>query len=140
MTDLERNLIIKRRAKGESMISIATALGLSVNTVKSFCRREGIKPVFQPGADAANGQYKPVIYCAYCGTKLQQTPKAKPKRFCNDTCRNTWWNRERKEHPQRKDSTHTCARCGKVFHSTKARKYCSHPCYIADRFGGNTHD
>ena len=32
---------------------------------------------------------------------------------------------------------YTCAHCGKPFtaYGNKGRKYCSHECYIADRFG-----
>jgi hypothetical protein len=29
-----------------------------------------------------------------------------------------------------------CVHCGKEFHGRSGRKYCSHRCYIAERFGG----
>ena len=30
----------------------------------------------------------------------------------------------------------TAVHCGKEFHGRSGRKYCSHRCYIAERFGG----
>ena len=29
-----------------------------------------------------------------------------------------------------------CIHCGKEFHGRSGRKYCSHQCYIEERFGG----
>jgi hypothetical protein len=48
-----------------------------------------------------------------------------------------WW----KEHPERLNRKAVyglvCAGCGKPFESygNRYRKYCSHDCYIKDRFG-----
>ena len=49
-----------------------------------------------------------------------------------------WWT----EHPERIRQKAVyefiCAKCGRAFtaYGNKKRKYCSHECYIADRFGG----
>jgi hypothetical protein len=35
-----------------------------------------------------------------------------------------------------------CQHCGKPFtdYANRHRKYCSHPCYIAARYGGDQHE
>lgn len=55
-------------------------------------------------------------------------------------CRRVWW----KEHPDQRNLKkenfvkHICVNCGKYFTTygmaTVNRKYCSHDCYINDRF------
>lgn len=45
MTVAEKNYIIRYRQVGKSCTEIARALGLSVNTVKSFCQRNEIAPI-----------------------------------------------------------------------------------------------
>ena len=57
---------------------IAAQLGLSVNTVASFCKR-------QRGSESCP-------HCPQCGRSVVQTPHRKPKRFCSTQCHNTWWN------------------------------------------------
>lgn len=134
MNDLQRKAIEKLRNKGAGYKAIAQKLGLSVNTVKSHCRRNGLTGK-QSGTDAIE-----VLFCKKCGKKLTQTEGAKQKSFCSDECRLSWW----KDHPEKvKRKAYyelTCAYCRKAFHSygNKNRKYCSHECYIADRFGGGS--
>jgi len=81
--------------------------------------------------------------CPQCGALLTQTPGRKRVKFCSDNCRTAWWN----AHPEkvnRKAVYHfTCAHCGKPFtaYGNTQRKYCSHACYIADRYkGGDGHE
>lgn len=63
----------------------------------------------------------------------------KEKRFCSDKCRNKWWNTHLDKVNRRANYDFVCAYCKKPFisYGNKNRKYCSHECYIADRFGGN---
>ena len=132
MNDLQRKAIEKLRNKGVGYKAIAQKLGLSVNTVKSHCRRNGLT-----GNRSVTDAIE-VLFCKKCGKKLTQSVGAKQKSFCSDECRLSWW----KEHPEKvKRKAYyelTCAYCRKAFHSygNKNRKYCSHECYIADRFGG----
>ena len=44
MTNGEKMMITQQRRQGLGYTEIARKLGLSVNTVKSYCRRNGIKP------------------------------------------------------------------------------------------------
>ena len=139
MTDHQKAQIIKLRATGNGYGKIAKSLGISLNTVKSFCRRNDINentviesPITLTGE---------TTYCENCGQPIRQIEKQKKKRFCCDKCRNVWWN-SHLDQVKRKAVYHfKCLHCCKEFHvyGDKRRKYCSHACYIADRFkaGGN---
>ena len=45
MTNGEKMLITQQRRQGLGYTEIARKLGMSVNTVKSYCQRNSIKPV-----------------------------------------------------------------------------------------------
>ena len=64
MTVAEKNYIIRYRQVGKSCTEIARALGLSVNTVKSFCQRNEIAPIGQ-----ATGTSPAETLCLCCGEK-----------------------------------------------------------------------
>ncbi len=131
MTTIQKQRIERLRGKGETYTSIAAELKISENTVKSYCQRNGL------GAGYIAEQTKPVDACGTCGRTLEHTPGSKRKRFCSDECRLLWW----KEHPESLSRkavyNFTCAHCGTEFsaYGNKGRKYCSHACYAADRFG-----
>ncbi|WP_231465828.1 hypothetical protein [Selenomonas sp. FC4001] len=67
-----------------------------------------------------------------CGNHLEQVLRRKKKKFCSDGCRIRWWN----HHMHLMKANAVCVHCGKEFHGRSGRKYCSHRCYIAERFGG----
>jgi len=121
MTGKQKHAILSLRGKGLTYEKIANKLDIPANTVKSVCRREAEKKK----------------RCRNCRRILTQNSGGRPKMFCCDACRIAWW----KEHPDQIDRKVfyrlTCAGCGKEFHSYghKNRKYCSHECYISDRFG-----
>lgn len=114
---------------------IAGSLGLSENTIKSFCQRNRLESGAMP-AVTENVDVKPK--CKQCGKPLEQTVNKKPKVFCDDKCRYAWWN----TNPEKQKSAcySVCACCGKPFASLRSRKrkYCGNACYVASRFkGGN---
>mgnify|MGYP002626074911 CR=1 FL=1 len=76
--------------------------------------------------------------CKYCGTMILQIPGRKEKKFCSDDCRNSWWNKHLTEVKRKNMTDYICPACGKTFsaYGKRNRKYCSHECYITDRFGG----
>ena len=136
MTDNQREQIIKLRAAGNGYGKIAQELGISPNTVKSFCRRNAITE-----ASATESVQKPlgeITYCENCGKTIQQIAKQKKKRFCCDKCRTAWWNAHLDQVKRKAVYDFKCPHCGKEFHvyGDSRRKYCSHDCYIADRFKG----
>ena len=136
MTVLQKERIITLRNKNESYAKIAVALGLSVNTVKSFCRRNNIKNRNDSNDEIEENKE----LCKNCGKKLTQTSKIKAKIFCCDKCRFDWWNANRGKMNRKGVHRLTCAHCGEGFSSyDKNRKYCGHACYISDRFGKETY-
>ena len=135
MTNEQKEKIRLFRSMGRGYTDIGNELGISKNTVKSFCRRNNLTSNNVIITDAADR-------CRECGVAIIQKPKKKKRIFCCKTCREKWW----KEHPERMNKKaiykFTCAGCGKLFSvfGNSKRKYCSHECYINDRFGGNENE
>lgn len=139
MTDEQRLQIKKFRAEGYSYGKVAQALGLSENTVKTFCKRNGL------GGNLATTQKtvdEDVVACLSCGSPIKIIPGRKEKKFCSDKCRNKWWNAHLDKVNKKANYDFECAYCKKPFiaYGNSKRKYCSHECYIADRFGGGSHE
>jgi endogenous inhibitor of DNA gyrase (YacG/DUF329 family) len=119
------------RLKGKSFATIADALGLSRNTVKSFCLRN---TRVDPSENKATAVNKGV--CDQCGKGFTLCPGHRQRRFCSDHCRMVWWNTHRDLLKSNAKVEHTCACCGKRFmgYEQQRRKYCSHACYITARY------
>lgn len=124
MTKDETQRVDALRRKGMGYGAIAQELGLSINTVKSYCRRHAL-----PDGTA----------CEECGAPIVQVAGRKRKRFCSDAWRNAWWNAHLSLVQRRAVRTVICAGCGRPFeaYGRAPRKYCSHACYVAHRFGGH---
>ena len=105
MTDEQKQQIIALRRDGAGYGRIAMQLQISINTVKSFCRRHSLvaKTV---GA-----------VCEQCGKPITQNPGRKRKRFCSDACRNKWWNSHLDLVKRNAVYTFTCPACGKKLSS-----------------------
>lgn len=135
ISDTRNERIKSMRMSGLSYSKIAEILNLSVNTVKSFCRRENISIVESVHSDVAIDNDRNV--CSNCYEILEQNPKRKQKRFCSDQCRMAWWKANRNTVKQSAWYETKCGFCRRSFHSygNRLRKYCSHSCYIQARFG-----
>ena len=70
MTDEQKQQIIALRRDGAGYGRIAARLQISINTVKSFCRRHSL---------AANSS---ASVCEQCGKPIPQNPGRKRKQFC----------------------------------------------------------
>lgn len=124
MTTEQKTRIANMRGAGMSLADIAADLGLSKNTVKSYCRRNDV-----------SGTTPDEHRCLCCGKPVEQTPGRKQKKFCSDICRARYWS----AHPVGGAVyDYTCPACGRAFsaYGNQHRKYCSHACYIHARFGG----
>lgn len=131
MTEVEKQMIERHRRSGLSYGQISKMMDLSINSVKAYCRRHNL-----------NGckSYENISFstCEQCGQELCQINGRKKKRFCSDKCRMLWWNGHPDQINRKANYSCTCAYCGQTFisYGNKERKYCSHECYIEDRFGG----
>lgn len=125
MTDEQKLGIISMRRAGAGYGKIASTIGISINTVKSFCRRHSL------------GKKVNESVCEQCGNPIEQQPGRKRKRFCCDLCRNRWWNKHLELVQRKAMYVIICMNCGKKFtvYGNQHRKFCSHTCYIEYRFG-----
>ena len=133
MTKEQREQIVDLRKKGYGYRLIGQTLGLSRDTVRYFCKANGMAGI------AENVLISDGAICPCCGGEiLQAGGKGRRKKFCSEKCRREWW----KKHPgagnKSESATYhcTCATCGKEFtaYGNNHRKYCSHACYIHARF------
>lgn len=130
MTDHEKQMITELWEQKLGYRKISKIVGISENTVKSFCNKERNIPERKKDA------------CKECGKPLKQTKGKKRKIFCSDKCRMKWWNNHREQLNKKKTRELMCPGCGKPFpvYGNVKRKYCSHECYIRDRFGGKRYE
>ena len=137
MNDMQRQQIKDLRAKGYGYGRISQILGISTNTIKTFCKRNGMGGV----ADNQTPDAAEMHFCLCCGIPVEQNSGRKEKKFCSDKCRNQWWNAHLDKVNRKAQYVFVCAYCKKPFrvYGNKNRKYCSHECYIHDRFGGGSH-
>ncbi|MDF2944397.1 MAG: Sigma-70 region 4 type 2 [Herbinix sp.] len=139
MTEEQKVQITKLRANGYGYIRVAQVLGVSENTVKSFCRRNNLTGM--AAVEAAKTQIQAdggIHLCMCCGLSVEQNPGRKEKKFCSNKCRMKWWNKNLDKVKLKAVYEYICPRCGKSFsvYGNSHRKYCSHECYVATRFGG----
>lgn len=132
MQEQQKQLIKTMRIGGAPYSRIAGQVGLSINTVKSFCRRSHIqcRPFRQNHTPVPAETMQGMPRCKNCGIVLP-LPRGRQKRFCSDRCRYIWWNENRRQ----KAYPCTCQYCGRKFTSfgNRARKYCSRECANAAR-------
>lgn len=131
MTEEQKKQIKDLRMKGVGYKKIAQYIGLSENTVKSFCRRTAMQK------QEMAAPIKSDSVCECCGKTMAQIPGRKKRRFCSDACRQKWWNRHLHLVQRKAVYRLKCRHCGRDFevYGNSRRKYCSHACYIAERFG-----
>ena len=136
MTPKQKEHIQYLRSNGIGYSKISKTLGISKNTVKSYCRRSRLGGV---AVTKKKAKIEAGNFCLNCGSQLIQVKGKKLRKFCSDTCRTAWWN----SHPEcvnkKANYSITCAGCGKSFisYGNKNRLYCCHACYISNRFGKN---
>jgi endogenous inhibitor of DNA gyrase (YacG/DUF329 family) len=141
MTENQKVKIIKLRAAGYGYGKIAQQLGISVNTVKSFCRRRSInEDTATKSTLILSGE---VTYCENCGEAIRQVKGQKRRKYCSDRCRWDYWRKHDDQINRKAYYTLKCRHCGKVFqvYGDRGRQYCSRRCYLEARSkGGAGHD
>ncbi len=134
MTNEQKAVIRRLRQQNNSYVSIANTLGVSVSAVKGYCQRNGLTGL---RAAAESAPDDPSV-CLGCGKPITQREGIKRVKFCCPSCRQAWWNSHPEKINRKAIYSFTCACCGKPFtaYGNRGRKYCSHECYITDRFKG----
>lgn len=72
MTDAQKEQVRYLRCEGLGYGAIATRLGISENTVKSFCRRNNLTGV---------ASKEPVVVCRNCAGRFLNTPRENRENF-----------------------------------------------------------
>ena len=139
MTDEQALQIRNLRAGGMGYRVIASTVNLSRDTVRNFCRSNGIGGVRADKEKNLKERMEDGRACAFCGTELIRPKIGRPRRFCSESCRRSYWRTHRAELRKKESAVYImeCAYCHEIFESygNKKRKYCCHEHYILDRFG-----
>ena len=126
MTKEQKILVLHYREQHMTYRQIGEKLGLSPDTVKTFCRRKR--------AQSERTEESVQAQCRNCGAPVHPLPGRRERLFCSPACRTAYW---RKHNLLGKDPRY-CAGCGALLTGGSAsRKYCSHACYIRHRFGSS---
>lgn len=123
MTNEQKQAIASMRDAEVPIPSIAEQLRLSVNTIKSFCKRHGIH--------SGNQSSKNILFCLQCHKEIPQAEHRKEKKLCSDKCRQLWWAENAALIPRDSQIERICPVCKKTFlsYKSKHRIYCSRTCY-----------
>lgn len=133
MNNEQRQQIKMLRFQGLGYKQIAKEIGLSRDSVRGYCIRNGLHGY---GTKLAK-EYKKImeeefihILCLNCGEQIEQNKIGARKKYCSVDCKREWEKTHRKKHQ------FICEYCGNEFKAlgTKNRKYCDNDCYTRDRF------
>ena len=121
MTSVQIEQVIRLQEAGKGYRTIAAELGLSINSVKSWCRRHPVEGM-------------PTNGCKQCGAPLIQFPGKREKVYCSDRCRSLWWSAHPECRGHRVAYKHVCLYCGSEFtNNRKAAEYCGRACFARAR-------
>ena len=138
MTRVQLIYIKQRRLQGIGYRKIAGEMGVSRDVVRNYCKSH-LPELVGYGKNIKRMPEKiSICLCQNCGADLHHKATGRPRKFCSDECRRSWW----KEHAHllmKSDKAMyslTCTYCNKEYisYGNQKRKYCSHDCYIKDRF------
>lgn len=138
MTDTQAKQIRELRMRGVGYRAIASVAGLSRDAVRNYCRSHGLDGFAAAVLLNKKEQIQQGKACLNCSRPIEQPVTGRRRKFCKDACRREWWT----AHPEavRKKETamygSVCSYCSNPFtvYGNKTRKYCSHNCYVHDRF------
>ena len=132
MTDKEKNKIAIYRNQGMSYTQISKKMDLSINAVKTYCKRHGLGGIRAYGVE----ENAILTACEHCGKPVRQNPGRKQKRFCSDKCRHTYYNHHRTMRTKF-TAEKKCPVCKNTFryYPSSGQKYCSKECSLIGRYG-----
>ena len=119
MTDEQALQIRKLRAQGMGYRAIASAANLSRDIVRNYCRSKGIGGFHIEYEMNLKERMSDGRACAFCGADLDQPLTGRPKRFCSEMCRRSYWRIHRAELKKKPTAIYTmeCPYCHEIFES-----------------------
>ena len=122
MTLDEKCNISRLQQQGMGYRKIASELGISENTVKSYLRRHS---KIKSSEEISGG-------CKRCGKAIEQKPHKRKKEFCSDYCRSRWWRKNTDLSESKTSITKQCNMCNNEFacYRSENRSFCSRKCYV----------
>ena len=133
LTAEQKARIEEYRKRGIGYRTIAAEIGVDRDAVRYYCKK-----VELAGTRPKSQEFIKGLRCQQCGILLSRNRDGRQRIFCSDQCRYKWWNTNGKTLPRPSGCCDEikCACCGKTFldYRNKKRRYCSHECYIRDRF------
>ena len=128
MNPEQKNMIQDLRNSGCGYKEISEQLQISINTVKSYCKRHDLTSTKKRNSGS-------VRFCLQCGNEIKQEQHRKTKKFCCDRCRMIWWREHSSLLRTPSKQTFICLVCHEAFsaYSSTKQKYCSRLCYARSR-------
>lgn len=105
MTDFQAKQIRELRLRGAGYKSIASAVGLSRDTVRNYCKSHGLDGYASALVLNVKEQMESGTACLCCGKELIQPSTGRKRKFCSEKCRREWWRLTRKPSHGRKAHT-----------------------------------
>ena len=124
----QKRMIEELRNSGCGYKEISEQLQISINTVKSYCKRHELTRMGKRNSGS-------VRFCVQCGTEIKQEQHRKTKKFCSDRCRMIWWREHSSLLRTPSKQIFICPVCHEAFsaYSSTKQKYCSRLCYARSR-------
>lgn len=127
MTQEQKTLALYYREQQRTYREIGEKLGLSPDTVKTFCRRNR--------KQKERAVQKEGFQCKNCDAPIYPFPGKRESLFCSAACRTAYW----RKHNLLSLPPRHCAGCGTLLTGGSiVKKYCCHACYIRHRFGNDS--
>jgi endogenous inhibitor of DNA gyrase (YacG/DUF329 family) len=124
--------------QGTGYRAIASVVGLSRDIVRNYCKSHGLDGYASVLTINMKEQMIKGQACLACGKEIVQPMTGRKRKFCSDECRRRWWSAHQDDLKKKPTAFYEkeCAYCHKPFtaYGNKNRKYCSHECYVRDRF------
>ena len=95
MTDFQAKQIRELRLRGAGYKSIASAVGLSRDTVRNYCKSHGLDGYASALVLNVKEQMEGGTACLCCGKELIQPSTGRKRKFCSDKfCCQILWNQK----------------------------------------------
>lgn len=123
MNTEEMERIKELRLKGMGYKAIASITGLSRDSVRGFCRRNGLIGVSAVVALNLEEKIKKNELCIYCEKPIKQKLQGSVRKFCSDECRYKWWNENLDKKNKSEEATYEFRLFNGTLHAGKIRSY-----------------